>query len=210
MVSLERQVRYAEKASSTPVNDTLKGYRRPVNEAGNNQNDHTRITEFNYDTLGRLISQVSIGEDGGRLGQYTQYDELGNITQQTSGDKDAGNLRGTETEYDVLGRAETVLDIYLVGGSRRNLNNESFEYDLHGNRVRYTNKRGATWEYGYDTQNRLIWEQSPIVATKAGDDTSSDATEDKRYRDLLRVRCQRQPDQADRRTDFARRRSINE
>ena len=72
--------------------------------------------------------------------------------------------RVTRNVYDDGGRLTKVVQSYYDENSKqvRELT-EEYGYDSHGNKVLYTNQKGVTWRYGYDDNNRLKWERSPLA-----------------------------------------------
>jgi RHS repeat-associated protein len=105
---------------------------------------------YSYDSLGRLTG-LSHSQGGTPLAQYTwSYDALSRITQMTSAD-------GTDTySYDTTSE--------LVSATHTAQPNESFSYDLNGNRTNPGYSTGAdnqllsdgTYNYAYDGEGNVV------------------------------------------------------
>ncbi|UDQ98816.1 polymorphic toxin-type HINT domain-containing protein [Lentisphaerota bacterium WC36G] len=106
-----------------------------------------------YDILDRLIS-VTIDPDDANFRTLTEYDALDNVVKTTikRGSADTEDLVSTNI-YDNFNRVISVTD---SGGFT-----ENFTYDLVGNKISSTNKRGKVTFYSYDKANRLITTMLP-------------------------------------------------
>jgi YD repeat-containing protein len=138
-----------------------------------------RQTKYAYDAAGRLIYTV----DPQGYVTKNSYDALGRIVattlyanaiaQGTTGTVSAiaaalvPSASTDETNsfhYDAAGNLTSSTD--ALGHS------ESSTYDGNGNKLRFTNKNGATWTYVYNAAGQLSSETSPLVALTS---TSTDA-----------------------------------
>jgi RHS repeat-associated protein len=124
-----------------------------------NQLNALKVTSFEYDHAGRLISRTDFNNNTWEYrynanGQLTRiidpylnptvmdYDEMGNL-DFTINARDAR----TEFEYDNLGRVRFVTD--ALNGITE------YRYDINGNVNRLIDARNNTWQYKFDNEGRL-------------------------------------------------------
>ncbi len=172
--NIARQVAFATPRSTSLSADltSLRSWAQTTGIAGDSDN---RITRFWYDAANREVYR----QDAAGYVTETQHDDVARSTTMTlyaatatipwsATTADIANRAGgvelpansaadrsTTRERDAAGRVITVTD---AAGT------ESYEYDAVGNKVGFTNRLGARWDYEYDANRRMIRERSPEVA----------------------------------------------
>ena len=111
-----------------------------------------RITDYDYDSYGRLTRITYAKGTSDRAYEEFEYDSFGN---QTALIDENGNR--TEYEYDEMNRVVRVT--YAVGTTDEVT--ESLEYDSAGNVVAKTDGLGNRTEYDYDDMDWLMQTVSP-------------------------------------------------
>jgi RHS repeat-associated protein len=101
-----------------------------------------RVTDYDYDLLGRLVRVTYAKGTSDQGVQQFQYDGPGNVTAFI----DENNHR-TEFVYDSMNRVTLTRDPLL--------HETSFSYDAMGNLTRTTDARTNQTTYAYDAHNRL-------------------------------------------------------
>ncbi|UCE48810.1 MAG: RHS repeat-associated core domain-containing protein [Phycisphaerales bacterium] len=102
-------------------------------------------TQYTYDALGNLVSQV-VDPNGLNLATRYRYDGEGRVTHQT-------NPKGVTTEYHYDARGRLHKQIADPGGL--GLVTER-SYDNAGNLIKLIDPEGSETQYEYDDQNRLV------------------------------------------------------
>ncbi|GAA3229750.1 hypothetical protein GCM10020216_047150 [Nonomuraea helvata] len=131
-------------------------------------------TTITYDALGRNTSRTGTGVKNEVSGvthtvKWTRtYDPDGLPLIETLSDLTGGDAaRTTAYDYDSYGRLETVTG--PEGGVQR------FAYDHKGQKVSFTDERGATFHYGYTARGELAtstlkgWTGSPLDPQQVAD-----------------------------------------
>ena len=116
-------------------------------------------TVNSYDILDRVIT-LTIDPDDANFRTLTEYDAMDNVVKTTikRGATDAEDLISTKV-YDNFNRVSSVTD---SGGFT-----ESITYDLIGNKISSTNKRGKVTNFNYDRANRLLVTTLPATLNYA-------------------------------------------
>ncbi len=110
-----------------------------------------RVTDFDYDTLGRLsTTTVAVGTPV-EASQQSQYDAAGNLTATVD---ENGNR--TEFEYDELNRVTRIIEADPDGAGPLTSPETVFTYDDAGNVKSIIDPRNNTSTFDYDVRNRLI------------------------------------------------------
>ena len=118
-----------------------------------------RQTDYTYNSRGFLLNTKQ-----GNVYTLYQYDRLGNMTEQYTGQSSATpatNAPHTAYTYDRFGQMKTITD--ALGQE------EEYEYDLAGNLTQKTDRNGAITANTYDGLGRL----STSAVTKNGQTTDS-------------------------------------
>ncbi len=147
-----------------------------------------RVTTYWYDAIGRQVYMLNAE----RYIVRTSYNDVSRtesrtahavgipvgtsltpsstLAQVAAAITAAGQDQTTVTTRDRAGRITQVTD--ALGQS------DTYGYDRVGNRISFTNKKGATWNYTYDANHRLLTEVSPQVDVTAvtGADSAASLT----------------------------------
>lgn len=108
-------------------------------------------TDYDYDSLGRLIKiTYAIGTPDEAIQRF-EYDDAGN---QTASIDENGNR--TEYQYDAMNRLVKVIEADPDGTGPASKPVTSYTYDAAGNMVSMTDPKNNTTQYKLDGMNRLI------------------------------------------------------
>ncbi|WP_460526764.1 RHS repeat-associated core domain-containing protein [Flindersiella endophytica] len=134
------------------------------------------ITEYGYDDAGNL---ASVKTPAGGLTKYdhNKADELISVTDPenkvTRYDYDILGREAkvvqpsgleTRTTYDLLGYARTF--VQLSGSPLTERRRWTQDFDANGNLAKTTSSEGRVRTYGYDSANRLVWQDERADASK--------------------------------------------
>jgi len=119
--------------------------------------DMTRRS-YTADALGHVTQQVhdALGRVVTRIEHFNSVGAGNDPSNVVASSKD----RETTFGYDAAGRLVSTLDALRQ-------QEETFTYDGVGNRMTFTNKKGATWTYEYDAAGRMVAENTPQVELAA-------------------------------------------
>jgi RHS repeat-associated protein len=121
-----------------------------------------RVTDYDYDSLGRLVSQTSAkGTSDERIIRYeynpaTTAGKSGFITAMID-----GNGNRTAYEYDAMNRLVKTIEADPDGAGPLSSPVSQLRYDVQGNVVESVDPNGATSRFDYDVRDRLISSTSP-------------------------------------------------
>lgn len=127
-------------------------------------------TTYVHDELGRRIATVApettvvVGTGAPAAVEPTSvvgYDTFGNVTHRQDPN---GNV--TTTSYDTLDRVDVITQpTYTDANNNQLAPTEDHDYDQVGNLTAYTDRRGETIEYTFDSLNRVVRKLDPAVGT---------------------------------------------
>ncbi len=111
-----------------------------------------RVTDYEYDSLGRLVSMTFALGTVDEATERFEYDAAGNVTAIIN-----ANGNRTAYEYDDLNRLTRIIEADPDGpGGPLTSPVSSFSYDKNGNVTRITDARGNSTTYDYDSLDRRI------------------------------------------------------
>lgn len=125
--------------------------------------------EYGYDEAGNLVLERApptvVTTGGGATVRPTTtygYDAYGDATTIRTPTGDV-----TTTTYDRLGRAQTIRhpDYTRPDGTAQSPAIESMSYSPTGNLVQWIDRRGGTWDFTFDTLNRPVRTEEPLIGT---------------------------------------------
>ncbi|ALM52427.1 RHS repeat-associated core domain-containing protein [Halomonas huangheensis] len=158
--TIQRQWHYADNGLLTAIDDSLRGH-----------------TEYGYDPLGRLRKAAAPG-----LEEQFAFDPAGNlIDPQDSSDTDytdATRWRGERTSDHLDSEPHQHIRVDYpnapklspaMGNLLKRYAGTHYHYDDFGNLVRRISPNGATWQYRYNPEHRLIEAAHYAQAPAAGD-----------------------------------------
>ena len=108
-----------------------------------------RVTDYDYDTLGRLVTLKTAKGTSDEGVQQFEYDSAGNTTATID---ENGNR--TDYTYDLLNRVTRITEPDPDADGPLTRPTTDFSYDLAGNLATFTDARGNTIRYEYDQRNR--------------------------------------------------------
>ncbi len=115
-----------------------------------------RVTDYDYDALGRLVSITFALGTAEEATQSYEYDAAGNLAASID---ELGNR--TEFEYDTLNRLRRVTEADPDGAGPLTSPVTQYFHDAAGNVVRAIDARGNELLYTYDSRNRLVTATDP-------------------------------------------------
>ncbi|EJI1278666.1 RHS repeat protein [Vibrio vulnificus] len=125
-------------------------------------NEQGYVTEKRYNTAGQISDIIEYKTKFG--GSWTTESSVSNWFKGHASSDD----RVTKNTYFDNGRLKQVRD--ALGRT------ESYTYDAQGNKLSFTNKRGHTWNYTYNSANRLETETAPMVTFSTTNGSSKKLT----------------------------------
>lgn len=139
-------------SSGNRVNVNQRQVRSLFDKAGRERftlDEQGYVTEKRYNTAGQVSDIIEYKTKFG--GSWTSESSVANWFKGHTNSAD----RITKNTYFDNGRLKQVRD--ALGRT------ESYTYDAQGNKLSFTNKRGHTWNYTYNSANRLETETAPTV-----------------------------------------------
>jgi len=204
--NVTRTVRYATRLATGVAAGSSLGAIRPaataadrattrsydaLNRVTQEANPEGTVTQFSYDTAGKLVSTVRAAGTAEARTQLARYDLQGRLTGELSAEG-AARLTGGQTpaEVDAVWRQYGSFHAYDAAGRRISTTAPGgartlFFYDADGQRTHTINVLGEVRESRYDVLGRMVEEVTytlPVLTKRSGADFSGDGTADIAWR----------------------------